>query len=204
MRLSMKRNKGNILIFLGLLCIIAALFIAFYNVYDGERAEKVAREIVSQLKVQIPEEPEITISTVIPEREMPTIELDGYSYIGTLDVPDLELSLPIMEDWNDTMLKISPCRYAGSIYQDNMVIAGHNYRGHFSRLKSLPLESEIIFTDVEGNAYFYTIAWIEVLEPDQVEEMISRSDEESDWDLTLFTCTVGGGSRYTIRCIRND
>ncbi len=199
----MKRNKGNLLIGVGLLCIIAALFIVLYNIYDGERAEKMAREIVARLQDEIPDEPEIVMSQVLAEREMPVIELEGYRYVGTLEVPDLGLSLPVMETWDDARLKISPCRYAGNIYQDNLVIAGHNYRGHFSRLKSLPMESDIVFTDAEGNTYAYTIAWVELLRPEQVEEMTAE-DGDADWDLTLFTCTVGGGERYTIRCVRKD
>ena len=36
---------------------------------------------------------------------------------------------------------------------------------------------------------------IERLRPTAVKEMTS-----GDWDLTLFTCTVGGQSRVTVRC----
>jgi sortase A len=36
---------------------------------------------------------------------------------------------------------------------------------------------------------------LEILRPTAVEEMIS-----GDWDLTLFTCTIGGATRVTIRC----
>jgi len=197
------RGKGNILIFLGLLLIAAALFIACYNIYDSGRAKQAAVKIVSQLKKEIPEEPVIVASEGFTEREMPTMEVDGYRYVGVLEVPALELTLPVMEALDDVRLKISPCCYAGSFYQDNLVIAGHNYRGHFSRLKTLPTDSEIVFTDVEGNIYTYVIGWVEVLEANQIEEMI-HSEEDADWDLTLFTCTVGGGERYTIRCIRTD
>lgn len=33
-----------------------------------------------------------------PDREMPTVEIDGNTYIGTLDIPSLELSLPVMSE----------------------------------------------------------------------------------------------------------
>ena len=32
--------------------------------------------------------------------------------------------------------------------------------------------------------------------PTSVQEMT-----DGDWDLTLFTCTVGGKSRVTVRCV---
>ena len=39
------------------------------------------------------------------------------------------------------------------------------------------------------------VAALEVLSPFDVEEMTT-----GDWDLTLFTCTVGGQSRIAVRC----
>jgi hypothetical protein len=29
---------------------------------------------------------------------------------------------------------------------------------------------------------------------------MEQKDEENDWDLTLFTCTLGGSFRVTVRC----
>ena len=201
----MRLKKGNLFIGLGLLLLIAALLLTGYNIYVGEQASKASQEIVEELQVQIPDEPETSLPNTIPEREMPTIQIGEYRYIGTLEVPELDLALPIMEEWDDTRLRISPCRYAGSVYQDNMVLAGHNYAKHFSRIKRLPMGSEILFTDVEGNEYLYEIAWMETLQPDQVEEMTYQSgDPATDWDLTLFTCTTGGGSRVTIRCVKTE
>lgn len=43
--------------------------------------------------------------------------------------------------------------------------------------------------------FTYCVAEEEILQPAQTEQMVS-----GDWDLTLFTCTVGGRSRVTIRC----
>ena len=37
----------------------------------------------------------------------------------------------------------------------------------------------------------------EVLAPTDIEGM-----ESGDWDLTMFTCTIGGKSRVTVRCDR--
>lgn len=196
-------KKGNLFIGLGLLFLIAALFLTGYNLYDGERASEASQEILTELEAQIPDEPETSIPNTIEERQMPAVQIGEYRYIGTLEIPALELALPIMEEWDDTRLRISPCRYAGSVYQDNMVLAGHNYNKHFRRVKNLPMGSEILFTDVEGNEYLYEMAWIETLQPTQVEEMTYQSgDPATDWDLTLFTCTTGGGSRVTMRCVR--
>lgn len=199
----MKSKKGLLWIILGLLQIAAALSLTLYNYWDADRADRAAQHIVQAMVEYVPDEPDAAIpkGEEYPDREMPAVEIDGYRYIGTLTVPALELTLPVMEEWDYDRLKLSPCRYAGSVYQNNMVLMAHNYARHFSSLKSLPLDSEIIFTDAEGNDYYYTVAWTEILMPDQSEEMVAKA-ANADWDLTLFTCTTGGSSRYTLRCMR--
>ena len=94
-------------------------------------------------------------------------------------------------------MKISPCRYEGSIYLDNMVICGHNYSTHFGTLKELDAGDLVFFTDMDGNLFEYAVAETEILQPTAVEEMTS-----GNWDLTLFTCTVGGATRVTVRCLK--
>ena len=132
-----------------------------------------------------------------PQMDMPQKEIDGENYIGILQIPDLSLELPIMGEWSYKKLKMAPCRYSGSAYLDTMVIAAHNYASHFGRLKELSLGAEVFFTDIDGNLFSYEVAEVEILPPYATEEMTS-----GEWDLTLFTCTVGGQSRVTIRCTR--
>lgn len=132
-----------------------------------------------------------------PNMEMPTKVTGGNSYIGTLEIPKLSLKLPIMSKWDYDKLKIAPCRYCGSAYLDNMVLCAHNYSRHFGRLKNLPIGSLIIFTDVDGNVFKYETVQLETLKPSAVMDM-----RTGDWDLTLFTCTIGGATRVTTRCVR--
>ena len=141
------------------------------------------------------EEPE----TRDPQREMPEVEIDGAAYIGTLELPALSLSLPVLSQWSYAGLRQAPCRYKGSAYLDNLIIAAHNYPAHFGRLKELWAGDAVIFTDAEGTAYAYTVTETETLDGAAVRDM-----EAGDWDLTLFTCTPGGKSRVTVRCVRSE
>lgn len=52
-----------------------------------------------------------------------------------------------------------------------MANAGHNYRAHFGRLRSLSPGAQVKFTDMEGNGFIYEVAGIEILEPDAVETL---------------------------------
>jgi sortase A len=193
----------------GGLLLVSALALTSYNIWDGRRADAEAQNVVEQLDQMIPESPEtsagesLLIGKANEEEDVPsmaTIEIDGNEYIGELKVPDLNLTLPVMADWDDEKLKLSPCRYSGSYYTNDLVIAGHNYARHFSSLKWLPEGSRILFRTVTGEEFAYVIKRTETLQPEEIEKMVS--EETGTWDLTLFTCTTGGQSRCTIRCVR--
>ena len=134
-----------------------------------------------------------------PDMEMPTEEVEGNDYIGVLEIPSSEISLPVMSEWSYPNLKTSPCRYSGSAYTGNLVIAAHNYRTHFGPIKNLTVGAQITFTDVKGRCFSYEVAVVEVLEPTAIQDMISE-----EWDLTLFTCTPGGQARVAVRCLKTS
>lgn len=180
----------------GILLVAGALVLVEYNIYQDLHARDLRDSIIKQIE----ENREIeNFYHAAPSMEMPTVEINGYLYVGTLKVPLLELDLPVLDRWDDSRLKISPCRYKGSVYRNDMIIAAHNYRSHFGKLKNLKVGDEISFTDVDGNEFYYIISKTELLDKTAIEEM-----ESGGWDLTLFTCTVGGAARVTIRCTQVD
>lgn len=209
------RKSGSIWIFLGLLLLAAALCLTVFNMRQANEAGQAAKTVVAQLEspAQTPEQtqgaaaveeaptletgPELPDYVRNPLKEMPTQTIKGYDYIGVLAIPALGLELPVMSTWDYTRLRIAPCRYTGSVYQDNMTICAHNYASHFGTLKKLQVGDSVTFTDVEENVFSYTVTALETLAPSAVEEMT-----EGDWDLTLFTCTIGGATRVTVRCDR--
>ena len=189
----------------GLLLLVGAMGLTAYNVWDQDRAESMALETVQVLRTQTPDlkmmdpQGEMIPNYVLdPEREMPLIRIDDRDYVGYLDIPVLELSLPVLESWSYPNLKISPCRYEGSAYHNDLIIAAHNYERHFGGLKTLSQGDEVRFTDGDGNVFVYQVASVDTLQPTQVEEMSAGGGEV--WDLTMFTCTLGGQQRVTVRC----
>ena len=193
----------------GLLLIAAALLLTVYNLWDEHRAGTAVTQVMEQLQKQTPDsmlvqtpsspagpgESEIPDYILNPDMEMPTMDIDGNRYIGTLDIPALNLSLPVMSEWSYPKLKIAPCRYVGTAYQGNFVIAAHNYHTHFGSLGNLSAGDRVTFTDVDGNIFSYDVVEVQILNPAAIEEMVS-----DDWDLSLFTCTLGGKTRLTVRC----
>ena len=204
----MAKTKYKVMLGAGLLLIAAALALAAYNVIDAQRAARSAAqalEALSQTTAVSAAEPEEASADdapaylADPEMPMPTVSFDGNDYIGRVDVPSLGLSLPVISEWSYPRLKIAPCRYTGSAYLDNLIIAAHNYSSHFGNLNRLNTGDTVMFTDVDGNQFTYAVSLIEDLPGTAIEEM-----QAGEWDLTLFTCTLGGRSRITVRCERTE
>ena len=208
------KNGNRILLCAGLLLIAAALALAFYNVLDARRAEQTVEQTLAALDeasgnipeepADVPEEgpedpPEPPRPAYLddPDMPMPTVEVDGNAYIGRLEIPALELELPVMSEWSYPRLRTAPCRYKGSAYLDDMIVAAHNYDSHFGRLHRLAPGDTVRFIDEAGNTFTYAVSQVEELPGTAIGEM-----EAGDWDLTLFTCTLGGRARVTVRCTR--
>lgn len=201
--------KSPVFIFSGVALILAALLLSAYNLHELRRAERdislasacLETAIASVVSAETPEEStdiELPDYILNPDMDMPVESINGIDYIGLLSIPSLELELPIISQWSYPSLKLAPCRYSGSAYSGSFIIAGHNYTSHFGKLKELSPGDSIDFTDADGNRFFYTVEAIEQLEASAVAEM-----ESEVWDLTLFTCTIGGQSRVAVRCLKN-
>ena len=199
-----KAMKGKILTGVGLLLIAAALLLTVYNIRESDRAGSESEEMVvrmESLTADLPERLETEKKELVPEykknpeMEMPTVEVNGQECVGMIEIPALGLKLPVISEWSDAKLKKAPCRYSGSAYLKNMIIAGHNYRTHFSGIKRLNPGDSVVFTDADGNIFSYEVAEIETVGGYDIEKM-----EAGDWDLTLFTCTNKGKARAAVRC----
>ncbi len=186
----MRRRLGTIFIVLGTVCLLAALSLWTYNMWDAWRAGQAVNDIQIEL-----EEEEDRLQNTFPREDDPSVFIDGYEYIGTLSVPGFGLALPVISEWSYPGLRVAPCRYTGSAQTKDLVICGHNYERHFGHMRDLDPGDTVTFTDLLGHVYTYEVEEVLILQPTDVEKMIT-----GDWDLTLFTCTIGGQARVTVRC----
>ena len=204
-----------LLVRLGVVLLAAALGLTLYNLRQSNDAAQTAAQVLQELETALPasqkpaKAPSAAVSpqetepkpdyVLNPDMEMPVVTVEGRDYIGLLSIPALELELPVRRDLTDGALKLSPCRYAGSVEDGGLVIAAHNYARHFAKLSALRPGDLIRLTDADGNVHDYAVAQTETLGGDAAAEMT-----DGRWDLTLFTCTYGGKSRLTVRCIRAE
>lgn len=197
---------GTVFIVIGAILIVLCCTLMLYNAkedLDAENAAKmqlpVLQQVIEERVGDITDDNTTDVDAPhIHSSVMSVADIDGYDYIGYLSFPTLDLELPVIDRWDKARLKIAPCLYYGSLYTEDLVIAGHNYTSSFGQLKNLSIGDEIVFTDMDGLVHTYEVDDIEILDPTDVTEMVA-----SGWNLSLYTCTYDGSQRLTVRCMEN-
>lgn len=197
------RIGARLLLALGLALMLAAFCLAAFNLRESRDAEAASSQVAEHIASAVGQAASSSGSAFgmtgssrpLSTDAMPVLAVDGRDYVGLLRVPSLGLELPVLAEWSYAGLRVAPCRYAGSVYAGDMVVAAHNYASHFGGLRSLSYGDEVSFVDVLGNVFTYRVASVEQLDPYAVADMTN-----GEWPLTLFTCTLGGANRVTVRC----
>lgn len=182
---------------LGILCIFMALSLSLYNSYLSQKAQGLSQEVVRTLKST--ESLAEDLKGEESDLTLPLKEIDGVDFIGRLLIPSLDKDLPVAADYDEEILANYPVRYRGQTYKDPLVIMAHNYRSHFGGLRNLSLGDQIIFIDALGRKIYYELEIIEVVDGNDLEYMVN-----TDYDLTLFTCTLERSTRFTLRAKKVD
>ena len=212
----MNKKHGLFCVVLGAALLIAALSLVVYNSMENKKSGEAAQSVLEELVEIIPPPPTepateaVTAGNIFQEYENvteptekksePTIVVADNGYIGIISIPVLDLELPVMSQWSYPNLNIAPCRYKGSVYDGDIIIAAHNYRSHFGRLSELGGGESFTFTEADGTIHNYEITEIIQLDGGDIEGMDFGSADS--WDITLFTCTLGGQSRVTVRAVK--
>lgn len=191
LRSKMLMGIGGFLIFLA-----AALLI--YNARVDDTVERKTNTILEKMEKSQEWQERVILSGNVSGLTggfKNVIEIDGYYYVGEIEIPSISLKLPILKEYKYENLEIAPCVFAGQPGQPGFVIAGHNYRRHFQPVKELPDGTRILFHAADGRELVYEVSTLETIGPEEVEKMIS-----DEWDMTLFTCTYTGKQRAALRC----
>lgn len=139
-------------------------------------------------------------SETLYDNSMPVVIVNGVAYIGYLIIPEIGLELPVQADCTDALLKNAPCWYSGTMKNGDLVIAGHNYKRHFTPVKQLKQGARVIFRNAENNETQYSVLRTETIDGSDVAGMITSDD----WDMTLFTCNYGGKKRVAVRLVIDE
>ena len=203
----MPKKTGIAIVAVGAVLILSALLLLLYNRYEdahaGQEAENLLENVetvIETKRIKAPvtsKQPDAAPSATPLDPQMPVVMLDGYEYVGYVEIPVLGLKLPVMSEWDYNRLKLAPCRQFGSSRTDDLVIAAHNYESHFGHLYQLELGDQVIFTDMDGIENLYEVTGLDTLNPIEVDAV-----QNSGHDLVLYTCTYEGKTRVTVFCDR--
>ncbi len=190
-----KRNKIKIFfkvqfIISILLAIIVLIFLSF-DYDEDENLEKISRTINKNLN----------LSGLYNVKNQ---NLEKNIYFGKIYIKKINLEYAIFNNFNEKLLKISPCKFYGEDLskKGNICIAGHNYNDErfFGNLDKLDIKDEIIIDDLEGNQYKYTI--FDIFETDENDTSVLNSTKK--YELTLVTCNNANKKRIIIKAYRKE
>ena len=126
----------------------------------------------------------------------------GYDVVGTIQIPKINLSYPILSEYSAKSLDTSVV----AIYpknpimnvEGNVVIAGHNYRNgaFFSNNKKLAEGDKVYITDLDNNKVTYVI--YRVFQASDTDTSFYNRDTDGKKEITLSTCTDDSKARVIV------
>lgn len=192
-----RQKRGLLLLAIGVVLILSGLGMYFAQQQEDRAAGQTAAVLMEKLENKTthiqPQEQGQPSDAEDPA--LPEVTYMGYTLLGSIRVRSVGIQLPVLDQWSEELLKIAPCRYAGSISGGNMIIMGHNYKSHFNPLHKAQVGAEVVFENTIGTEFRYRIAKIEHLHRTEGQKLATE-----EYPLTIFTCSPGGLERTVLRC----
>lgn len=185
--------------------LLAAVCLGVKNFFFDYQAKIASEEIIQDLKEQINDSSGGTRNTSVylPENlnKETNLLVDDQYYCGILEIPTIDIELPVSADYSYAQMSETLCRYTGNLADRNMIICGHNCKSFFGDLNEVNEGDDVVFVDCTGVSYTYVVTEIQIVGGYEVRKLVEGG---TDWDLTVFTCTYGGSSRLVLRCKLKD
>lgn len=126
--------------------------------------------------------------------------------IGVIEIAKINVNYPIFSNYNDELLKISPCRFYGPSpgKVGNLCIAGHNYDNDkfFSKISFLNINDEIILYDDSDKKFSYYVSDIYEVNPNDLSPVYSY--DINSRQLTLITCNNFNNNRIIVKAFSKN
>lgn len=120
----------------------------------------------------------------------------GGSYVGTVEVPSLDLRLAVdAGGQGDTLARGAATLWQGSPTTGHLVLAGEDSPTVFGQLQTLTDGALVSFATMEGARFDYRVVSAEVVDRQEDSDL-------AEGDLVLFAPTFSGGGRVVVRCYR--
>lgn len=190
-----RRKRAILLIVLGLVLTFAGAGLQARYEFVEQQAGAQAQVLLQETQQFIRQQPLSTAELEAPQGQMLQTVIDGHGVLGVLHVEAADITLPVLDHWTYEQLNLGPCRYAGGLATEDLVLMGHNYAGHLAELDRVQPGDAVEFTDVAGERYVFQVAETAVVQPGETEKVT-----DTDYPFTVFTCTPGGQARFVVYC----
>ena len=94
--------------------------------------------------------------------------IDNVNYLGYLSFVGYDITLPVIAGWSFDALNYTPARYSGTVKNNDLVVAAHNYYSHFFLLNEMVKGNEVDLTQADGSIIRYIVKKVETLEPTEL------------------------------------
>ena len=190
----MKKGKFPIVLVLGI-CLVVVSFALIVGIQIRTHlGANESQKVVTRMSELLPERT-VGVPEISSNPNMPVLEINDVDYVALIEIPSLNLTLPVADAWNSQKLYNSPARFYGSCYDHSLVIGGADNSYQFSFCDKIDNGTVIIVTDMTGTQFSYTVSRVDRSKSAESNWLISR-----DYDLTLFCRDTLSMEYVAVRC----
>ena len=91
--------------------------------------------------------------------------MSGYPFVAVLEIPEIGLVLPVLEEGAGESLGVAPCVAVGTPYAADLVIEGGGSDEGLGRLGELSGDERVVVRDALGNSFAYEANGVRDLRP---------------------------------------
>ena len=190
----MRKRKIPILLVLGIILVVISFSVIVGLQIRTHIGANESRRVVTRMSELLPERT-VGVPEISSNPNMPILEINDIDYAALIEIPSLNLSLPVADVWNSQKLYNSPARFYGSCYDHSLVIGGADNSYQFSFCDKIDNGTVIIVTDMTGTQFSYIVSRVDRSKSAESNWLISR-----DYDLTLFCRDALSMEYVAVRC----
>ena len=161
------------LLILGVMLIIGSVGYYAWMCYSVKENAADAKKTVDKMYLLMPE-----ITNGVPDERsnttMSSLEIDGDSFVGIIEVPVYESKLPIYASWDADKLNRFPCRFFGSVYNETLILGGSENDGQFDFITQISLGDSVCITDTMGVRYAFQVSSIRRCKDISADKLLSE------------------------------
>lgn len=189
-----KRKIYNVILTILIISAIVVGVMIFFKYYNNYLNEKNIENKIAQIEEKFEN---------ISNEESIQETYEGYKIEGIIEIPEIKIKYPIINETNDKTMRISVTKFWGPNINEvgNYIIAGHNNLDGtmFGKTKYLKIGDIIKITDLKNKTIDYKIFKTYSVDPNDVS--ILDNMDKSKKEITLITCTNGRKQRLITKAM---